>query len=122
MFFKKFAIRTVCVFFYSDQIVKILSMQNGHRTTMQVQELQLIMISLLTMRPFIQPLTELSEQRQITICNGQLFFVDHGNFILLTSPIVFKNGIFVTMDGTMNMPDGKTRKLKEGEYISTYIL
>ena len=74
------------------------------------------------MRPYIQPLTELSEQRQVTIYKGELFLVDHGNFILLTSPIVFKNGIVVTMDGIMNMPDGKTRKLSEGEYVSTFSL
>ncbi len=70
------------------------------------------------MRPFIQPLTELNEQRQITLFKGKLFFVDQGNFILLTSPIVFRNGIIITMDGVMNMPDGKKRKLGEGEYVS----
>jgi hypothetical protein len=48
------------------------------------------MTSLLIMRPYIQPLTEPGEQRQITIHKGKLFFVDQGNFILLTSPIVFK--------------------------------
>jgi hypothetical protein len=74
------------------------------------------------MRPYIQPLTDLDEQRLITINKGKLFFVDHGNFILLTSPIVFKNGIVVTMDGIMNMPNGKTRKLREGEYVSTFSL
>lgn len=74
------------------------------------------------MRPYIQPLPEFSEQRQITIHEGKLFFVDHGNFILLTSPIVFKNGIVVTMDGIVNMPGGKTRKLGEGEYVSTFSL
>ncbi len=73
------------------------------------------------MRPFIQPLTILSDQRQITIHKGKLFFVDQGNFILLNSPIVLKNGIVITMDGMMNMPDGKKRKLGEGEYISTFI-
>ncbi len=78
------------------------------------------MTSLLIMRPYIQPLTESGEQRQITIHKGKLFFVDHGNFILLTSPIVFKNGIVVTMDGIMNMPDGKIRKLGEGEYLSMF--
>jgi hypothetical protein len=78
--------------------------------------------SLLVMRPYIQPLSELSEQRQVTICEGKLFLVDHGNFILLTSPIVFKNGIVISIDGIMNMPDGKTRKLGEGEYVSTFSL
>lgn len=62
-----------------------------------------------------------NEQRQITILKGQLFLVDHGNFILLTSPIVFNTGIVVTIDGIMNMPDGKTRVIREGEYVSPYI-
>jgi hypothetical protein len=80
------------------------------------------MTSLLNMRPYIKPLTEPGELHQITIHKGKLFFVDHGNFILLTSPIVFKNGMVVTMDGIMNMPDGKIRKLGEGEYVSTFSL
>ena len=84
--------------------------------------MQPIVTSRLAMRPYIQPLTEPNEQRQITIHKGKLFFVDHGNLILLTSPIIFKNGIVVTMDGIMNMPDGKTRKLGEGEYVSTFSL
>ncbi len=74
------------------------------------------------MRLHAQPLTELNEQHQITILQGKLFLVDHGNFIQLTSPIVFKPGVIVTMDGIIKMPDGKTRMLREGEYVSTFTL
>ncbi len=63
-----------------------------------------------------------NEQRQITILKGQLFLVDHGNFIQLTSPILFNTGVIVTRDGIMNMPDGKTRMIKEGEYVSPFVL
>ena len=72
------------------------------------------------MRPYTKSLTDLNEERQITILKGKLFLVDHGNFIQLTSPIVFKTGIIVTMDGIINMPGGKTRMLREGEYVSTF--
>ncbi len=75
------------------------------------------------MRPYTKPQRDSieNERRQITILKGQLFLVDNGNFILLTSPIVFKTGIIVTTDGVMNMPDGKTRMLREGEFVSPYI-
>jgi hypothetical protein len=49
---------------------------------------------------------------------GKLFLVDHGNFIMLTSPIILRNGVVVTLEGLMRMPDGKTRTLSEGEYLS----
>jgi hypothetical protein len=70
------------------------------------------------MRPFINPLPDPNEPRQITIHTGKLFLVDHGNFIMLTSPIILRNGVVVTLEGLMRMPDGKTRTLSEGEYLS----
>ncbi len=75
---------------------------------------------LFAMRPYTKTPADLNEERQITILKGKLFLVDHGNFILLTSPIVFKPGVIVTMDGMINMPGGKTRMLSEGEYVSTF--
>jgi hypothetical protein len=69
------------------------------------------------MRPYSIPPPDLSEPRQITIRKGKLFLVDHGDFIMLTSPIILKNGIVVTMEGRMKMPDGTTRILSEGEYV-----
>ena len=69
------------------------------------------------MRPYINPLTDVREARQITIQKGRLFLVDQGNFTLLTSPIILKNGVVVTMEGLMNMPDGTTRMLLEGEFV-----
>ena len=70
------------------------------------------------MRPYINPPPDSKEQNQITIHMGKLFLVDHGNFIMLTSPILLKNGVVVTLEGLMRMPDGKTRTLSEGEYLS----
>jgi hypothetical protein len=69
------------------------------------------------MRPYINPLTDASEMRQITIYKGKLFLVDEGNFIPLTSPIILRNGAVVTMEGLIKMPDGTTRILTEGEYV-----
>jgi hypothetical protein len=69
------------------------------------------------MRPYSIPPPDLSELRQITIRMGKLFLVDHGNFIMLTSPIILKNGVVVTMEGRMKMRDGTTRILSEGEYV-----
>jgi hypothetical protein len=63
------------------------------------------------------PQPGLNEPRQITIRKGKLFLVDHDNYIPLTSPIILKNGIIVTMEGRVNMPDGTTRILSEGEYF-----
>jgi hypothetical protein len=53
----------------------------------------------------------------ITIFNGRLILVYQGNFTLLDSPVILKNGAIITMDGIMKMPDGKSRKLLEGEYV-----
>ena len=69
------------------------------------------------MRTYFQPLPDVKETHQITIRNGKLFLIDHGNFIMLTSPIILENGVVVTIDGVMNLPDGKRRKLLEGEYM-----
>jgi len=69
------------------------------------------------MRPPINPPTETNELRQITIRTGKLFLVDHGNFIMLTSPIILNDGAVVTLEGLMKMPNGKTRTLSEGEYV-----
>jgi hypothetical protein len=69
------------------------------------------------MRPYINPPPDPNEPHQITIRTGKLFLVDHGNFIMLTSPIILNNGVVVTLEGLMRMPDGKTRTLSEGEYL-----
>ena len=70
------------------------------------------------MRPYINTPPDSNEPHQITIRTGKLFLVDHGNFIMLTSPILLRNGAVVTLEGLMRMPDGKTRTLSEGEYLS----
>jgi hypothetical protein len=69
------------------------------------------------MRPYSIPIPDLDEALQITIRKGKLFLVDHGNFIMLTSPIKLKNGVVVTLEGLMKMPNGKTRVLSEGEFV-----
>ena len=69
------------------------------------------------MRPYINTPRDPKEPNQITLRKGKLFLVDHGNFIMLTSPIVLKNGVVVSMEGLMKLPDGTTRTLSEGEYV-----
>jgi hypothetical protein len=70
------------------------------------------------MRHYFIPQPDLTEPRQITIRTGKLFLVDQGTFIMLTSPIILKNGVVVTLEGLVRMPNGKTRTLSEGEYVS----
>ena len=70
------------------------------------------------MRPQTSAPADPKEQNQITFRTGKLFLVERGNFIMLTSPVILTNGIVVTLEGLMRMPDGKTRILSEGEYLS----
>ena len=70
------------------------------------------------MRPYINPPADSKEPIQITVRTGKLCLVDHGNFITLTCPVILTNGIVVSLEGHMKMPDGKTRILSEGEYLS----
>jgi hypothetical protein len=70
------------------------------------------------MRPQTTTPADPKEPNQITIHTGKLFLVEHGKFIMLTSPVILTNGIVVTLEGLMRMPDGKTRILSEGEYLS----
>ena len=70
------------------------------------------------MRPYLNPPTDTKEPRQITLRTVKLFLVDHGNFIMLTSPVLLTNGVVVTLEGQVRMPNGKTRTLSEGEYVS----
>jgi hypothetical protein len=69
------------------------------------------------MKPYYTSLPDPAEPRQITIRKGKLFLIDHDHLIMLTSPIILRNGIVVTLEGLMRMPDGKTRLLSEGEYV-----
>lgn len=69
------------------------------------------------MRPCINTPRDPKEPNKITLRKGKLFLVDHGNFIMLTSPIILKNGVVVSMEGLMKLPDGTTRTLSEGEYV-----
>ena len=57
------------------------------------------------------------EDYLITIFDGRLILVYQGNFTILNSPVILKNGAIITTDGFIKMPDGKSRKLSEGEYV-----
>ena len=57
------------------------------------------------------------EDYLITIFNDRLILVYQGNYTILDSPVVLKNGVIITPEGLMKMPDGKSRKLSEGEYV-----
>jgi hypothetical protein len=69
------------------------------------------------MRPETSLVTDAKELRQITVRTGKLFLVSHGDFILLPCPIILKNGTIITTEGLMNMPNGTSRILREGEYV-----
>lgn len=69
------------------------------------------------MRPYPNPPIDPKEPRQVTLQKGKLFLIDHDHLIMLTSPIILTNGIVVTLEGLMRMPNGKTRLLSEGEYV-----
>jgi hypothetical protein len=62
-------------------------------------------------------LRDLKEEHHITILDGKLFIVFDGNFTLLHSPVILQNGAIITTEGFMKMPDGKSRKILEGEYV-----
>ena len=69
------------------------------------------------MRPYPNPPIDPKEPHQVTLQKGKLFLIDHDHLIMLTSPIILSNGIVVTLEGLMRMPNGKTRLLSEAEYI-----
>lgn len=69
------------------------------------------------MKPYYIPLPDPAQPHQITLQKGKLFLIDHDHLIMLTSPIILTNGIVVTLEGHMRMPNGKTRILSEGEYV-----
>jgi hypothetical protein len=69
------------------------------------------------MRPFTNTPEDGKKPCQVTVQKGKLFLVEEGNFILLNTPIILKTGIIVNTEGIMNMPDGTTRMLREGEYV-----
>jgi hypothetical protein len=69
------------------------------------------------MKPYYVPLPDPTEPHKITLQKGKLFLIDHDHLIMLTSPIILTNGVVVTLEGLMRMPDGKTRVLSEGEYV-----
>ena len=57
------------------------------------------------------------EKEYVTMSNGLALHVKDGNTTTLSSPLKLNNGSLVMPDGTIQMSDGTTKKLKEGEYI-----
>ena len=62
-------------------------------------------------------LKDLKAEYLITILDGKLIIIYEGNFTMLDSPVILQNGAIITTEGVMKMPDGKSRKLVEGEYV-----
>jgi len=54
----------------------------------------------------------------IMMKNGQLLEVDSGLQRKVTGDKTLTNGTTIHRDGTINESNGKTRKLREGEYIT----
>jgi len=69
------------------------------------------------MKPYHIPRPDPAVQHKITLQQGQLFLIDDDHLIMLTSPILLTNGIVVTPEGLMRMPNGKTRTLADGECV-----
>jgi hypothetical protein len=61
--------------------------------------------------------TNKMEKEYVTMKNGLALHVKDGNTTTLSSPLKLNNGGLVMPDGTIQMSDGTTKKLKEGEYI-----
>ncbi len=58
------------------------------------------------------------EKEYVTMKNGLAMHVKDGNITTLGSPLKLNNGGYAMPDGTIQMSDGTTKKLKEGEYIN----
>ena len=63
---------------------------------------------------------ESNDEYFVTIHDGKVALFSQGNYICLTGPIILNNGIVVNMDGKIEMPDGTTRMLREGEHVTTW--
>jgi hypothetical protein len=61
--------------------------------------------------------TNKMEKEYVTMKNGLALHVKDGNTTTLSSPFKLNNGSLVMPDGTIQLSDGTTKKLKEGEYI-----
>ena len=68
------------------------------------------------MNPPVCYFTESNDDYFVTIRDGKVTLFKQGNYVFLSCPIILKNGIVVNMDGNMQMPDGSTRTLREGEH------
>ncbi len=62
-------------------------------------------------------LTKKMENEYVMIKDGLALHVKNGNTTTLSSPLKLNNGGLVMPDGTIQLSDGTTKKLKEGEYI-----
>jgi hypothetical protein len=61
--------------------------------------------------------TNKMDKEYVTMKNGLALHVKDGNTTTLSSPFKLNNGGLVMPDGTIQLSDGTTKKLKEGEYI-----
>ncbi len=61
--------------------------------------------------------TKKMEKEFVMMQNGLALHVKDGNTTTLSSPLKLNNGGLVMPDGTIQMSDGTTKKLKEGEYV-----
>ena len=60
---------------------------------------------------------ESTDEYFVTIHDGKVSLFSHGDYICLTSPVILNNGTVVNLDGNIYLPDGTTRKLREGEQV-----
>jgi hypothetical protein len=62
-------------------------------------------------------LAKKTAKEYVMMKNGLALHVKFGDTTTLSSPLKLNNGELVMPDGTIQMSDGTTKKLKEGEYI-----
>jgi hypothetical protein len=53
----------------------------------------------------------------ITMTDGRVMTVQSGEMKLLEEDVTMEDGTRVTIDGTLQMTDGTTRRMKEGETL-----
>ncbi|HEV3221280.1 MAG TPA: DUF6799 domain-containing protein [Puia sp.] len=61
--------------------------------------------------------TNKMEKEYVMMKDGLALHVKNGNTTTLSSPFKLNNGGLVMPNGTIQLSDGTTKKLKEGEYI-----
>jgi hypothetical protein len=75
------------------------------------------MVNRQIMHQHVRYFIESNDEYFVTIHEGKVSLFSQGNYICLTCPVILNNGIVVNLEGNIFLPDGTTRKLREGEQL-----